>query len=64
MNKPKDLFLDDEQEDIEDIEDHDDLLEVEKYDDALLIEAGMSNYVIDIDRLNEYYRLYDLKYNI
>ena len=62
--KPRDLFLDDEQEDIEDIEDHDDLLEVEKYDDALLIEAGMSADIIDIDKLNDYYRLYDIKYQI
>ena len=63
-NKPRDLFLDDEQEDIENIEDHDDLLEAEKYDEQLLIEAGMSNYVIDIDKLNMYYKLYNIKYNI
>ena len=58
------MFLDDEQEDIENIEDHDDLLEAEKYDEQLLIEAGMSNYVIDIDKLNMYYKLYNIKYNI
>ena len=63
-NKPRDLFLDDEKEDNPDIEEYDDLLEVEKYDDALLIEAGMTNNVIDIDKLNEYYRLYDIKYEI
>ena len=42
-----------------------DLLEVERYDEALLIEAGMSNkYEVDVDKLNDYYRLYDIKYNI
>ena len=57
------LFLDDEQEDIDD--QYDDLLEVEAYDEALLIEAGMSNkYEVDVDKLNDYYRLYDIKYNI
>ena len=57
-----DLFLDDEQEDMDD--QYDDLLEVDTYDEALLIEAGMSNNEVDVDKLNDYYRLYDIKYNI
>jgi hypothetical protein len=60
-NETNNIFLDDEQEDDEQ---DDDLLEVEKYDEALLIEAGMSSNIIDIDKLNAYYRLYDIKYNI
>ena len=61
--RANDLFLDDEKEDQDD--QCDDLLEVERYDEALLIEAGMSNkYEVDVDKLNDYYRLYDIKYNI
>ena len=43
---------------------YDDLLEVETYDEALLIEAGVSNNEVNVDKLNDYYRLYDIKYNI
>jgi hypothetical protein len=61
--KTNNLFLDDEQEDQED--QYDDLLEVETYDEDLLREAGMtSSNIIDVDKLNTYYRLYDIKYNI
>ena len=56
------LFLDDEQEDQED--QYDDILDVETYDEDLLREAGMSANIIDIDKLNTYYRLYDIKYEL
>ena len=53
-----DLFLEDEKED------PDDLLEVETYGEAISTELGMSNNEVDVAKSNDYYRLYDIKYQV